>query len=78
MKDIKVLGTGCASCKSTVALIEQIAQAKGVQVKLEKVEEPRDIMEYGVMSTPGVVIDGKVVHAGGVPSRNKVEQWMSA
>jgi small redox-active disulfide protein 2 len=77
MKDIKVLGTGCASCKSTIALIEQIAQAKGVSVKLEKIEEPRDIMGYGVMSTPGVVIDGKVVHAGGVPSRNKVEQWLS-
>jgi predicted thioredoxin/glutaredoxin len=38
----------------------------------------RDIMGYGVMSTPGVVIDGKVVHAGGVPSRAKIEQWLSA
>jgi small redox-active disulfide protein 2 len=76
--DIKVLGTGCAKCKSTIALIEQAAQAKGVTVKLEKVEELRDIMGYGVMSTPGVVIDGKVVHAGGVPSREKIEQWLVA
>ncbi|HMA09560.1 MAG TPA: thioredoxin family protein, partial [Ramlibacter sp.] len=72
--DIKVLGTGCANCKSTVALIEQIAKAKGVPVTLSKVEELRDIMGYGVMSTPGVVIDGKVVHAGGVPSRDMIEQ----
>ena len=76
--DIKVLGTGCANCKNTIALIDQVAQAKGVTVKLEKVEELRDIMGYGVMSTPGVVINGKVVHAGGVPSRNKIEQWFTA
>jgi small redox-active disulfide protein 2 len=76
--DIKVLGTGCANCKHTVALIEQAAKTKGVAVTLSKVEEMRDIMGYGVMSTPAVVIDGEVVHAGGVPSRNKVEQWLSA
>lgn len=77
MKDIKVLGTGCANCKTTIALIEQAAQAKGVPVKLEKVEALKDIMSYGVMSTPGVVIDGKVVHAGGVPTRDKIEQWLT-
>lgn len=76
--DIKVLGTGCANCKATIALIDQIAQAKGVSVTLTKVEELRDIMGYGVMSTPGVVINGKVVHAGGVPGRGKIEQWLSA
>ena len=76
--DIKVLGTGCANCKNTISLIEQVAHAKGVPVTLSKVEELRDIMGYGVMSTPGVVIDGKVVHAGGVPSRGKVEQWFPA
>ena len=75
---IKVLGTGCANCKNTIALIDQVARAKGVAVKLEKVEELRDIMGYGVMSTPGVVINGKVVHAGGVPSRDKIAQWLTA
>jgi small redox-active disulfide protein 2 len=76
--DIKVLGTGCANCRNTIALIEQVAQAKGVAVNLQKVEELRAIMSYGVMSTPGVVIDGKVVHAGGVPGRDKIEQWLVA
>lgn len=76
--DIKVLGTGCANCKSTIALIEQVAKAKGVPVTLSKVEELREIMGYGVMSTPGVVIDGKVVHAGGIPSRDKIEHWLAA
>jgi small redox-active disulfide protein 2 len=76
--EIKVLGTGCAKCKATVALIDEVAKARGVAVDLTKVEALRDIAGYGVMSTPGVVIDGKVVHAGGVPSRDKVEQWLCA
>jgi small redox-active disulfide protein 2 len=75
--DIKVLGTGCANCKNTIALIEQVASAKGVTITLSKVEQLRDIIGYGVMSTPGVVIDGKVVHAGGVPSRDQIEQWLA-
>ena len=45
---------------------------------MEKVEDLPSIMGFGVMSTPGVVIDGKVVHAGGVPARAKVEGWFSA
>ncbi len=76
--DIKVLGTGCANCKNTVLLIEQVAKAKGIAIQVEKVEDLRAIMGFGVMSTPGVVMNGKVVHAGGVPSRDKVEQWLAA
>ena len=75
--DIKVLGTGCANCRATIALIEQTARAKGVPITLGKIEELREIMGYGVMSTPGVVIDGKVVHAGGIPSRDKIEKWLA-
>lgn len=75
--EVKVLGTGCAKCKSTVALIEDVASTKGVTLSLEKVEDIQAIVGYGVMSTPAVVIDGKVIHAGGVPSRDKVEQWLS-
>ena len=76
MKNVKVLGTGCANCKATVKLIEDAAQARGMAFAVEKVENIADIMAYGVMSTPGVVIDGKVVHAGGVPDRKKVEGWL--
>ena len=75
--EVKVLGTGCANCRNTVAAIEQVAKAKGVAIDLVKVEEMKDIVSYGVMSTPGVVIDGKVVHAGGVPAREKIEQWFA-
>ena len=75
MKNVKVLGTGCANCKNTLALVEAVALEKGIQIALEKVEDLPSIMGYGVMSTPGVVIDGTVVHAGGVPARSKVEGW---
>ncbi|MEO1765754.1 thioredoxin family protein [Thiobacter aerophilum] len=77
MMNIKVLGTGCANCKTTLKLIEDAARAKGVAVQLEKVEDIAEIMKYGVMSTPGVVIDGKVVHAGGVPAKDKIDAWLA-
>lgn len=77
MKNIKVLGTGCANCKTTLKLFEEVAKSKGMEVQLEKIEDIADIMSYGVMSTPGVVIDGKVVHAGGVPDRKKIEGWLA-
>jgi small redox-active disulfide protein 2 len=75
MKNIKVLGTGCANCRHTVTLIETIAKERGIEIMTEKIEDLPSIMRYGIMSTPGVVIDGKVVHAGGVPTRAKVESW---
>lgn len=77
MTTVKVLGSGCNNCKVTARLIEEVAQAKGIAVTVEKVEDIRAIMAYGVMSTPGVVIGEKVVHAGGVPTRAKVEGWLS-
>lgn len=77
MKNIKVLGSGCANCKATLKLIDEAAKKSGTEIKLEKVEDIGDIMSYGVMSTPGVVIDGTVVHAGGVPDRKTVEAWIA-
>ena len=76
MKNIKVLGTGCTNCKTTMKLIEDVANERGVEIELEKVEDLQTIMGYGVMSTPGVVVDGKVVHAGGVPGRDKIAGWL--
>jgi small redox-active disulfide protein 2 len=75
MKDIKVLGTGCANCKATVKLVEEVANAKNIEIALDKVEDIQKIMAYNIMSTPAVVIDGQVVHAGGIPARSKVESW---
>ena len=76
MKEIKVLGSGCSKCNDTASLIEAVAAEKGVAIALEKVTDMAKIVGYGVLSTPGVVIDGKVVHAGGLPARDKVEGWL--
>lgn len=77
MKNIKVLGTGCANCKTTQRLIEEAAAAQGVEIELEKVEDMGEIVSYGVMSTPGVIVDGKLVHAGGIPSKEAIASWLS-
>lgn len=76
MKQIKVLGSGCSKCKLTMKAIEEVAQEEGVQVDLQKVEEIRDIMQYRVLATPGVVVDEKVVHVGSVPSRDLIKSWL--
>ncbi len=75
MKNVMVLGTGCAKCRNTVALVEAVAREREVPIIIEKVEDLPSIMGYGVISTPGVVIDGVVVHSGGVPARGTVESW---
>lgn len=77
MKDVKVLGPGCAKCKTTAEMIAAVARDTGAAVSLAKVEDMREIVGYGVMSTPAVVVDGKVVHAGSVPSRAMVEGWLT-
>ncbi len=76
MKQIKILGTGCANCINTMKMVQEVAASKGVEIQVEKVEDLPSIMGYGVMSTPGVVIDGVLVHSGGVPLRSKVESWL--
>ena len=77
MKNIKVLGSGCRNCDTTANLIKLAASQAGVEIELEKVTDMAQIMQYGVMSTPGVVVDGVVVHAGGLPGPELVRQWVS-
>jgi small redox-active disulfide protein 2 len=78
MKQIKVLGTGCRNCEITANVIAQAAKDAGVEIELEKVTDIAEIMAFGVMSTPGVVVDGEVVHAGGLPSPDQVRAWVRA
>jgi small redox-active disulfide protein 2 len=78
MFDVKVLGSGCANCKTTQKLIEDVASENGIEIKLEKVEDMAQIMAYGVMSTPGVVVNGKIAHAGGIPDKKSILSWFSS
>ena len=76
MKHIKVLGSGCRNCEVTANVIAQAAKEASMEIELEKVTDIAEIMSYGVMSTPGVVIDGKLVHVGSVPGPDQVRAWM--
>jgi small redox-active disulfide protein 2 len=78
MFDVKVLGSGCANCKTTQQLIEEVTEENGIPITLEKIEDMAQIMSYGVMSTPGVVIDGKIAHAGGVPDKQTILSWFKS
>jgi small redox-active disulfide protein 2 len=78
MHDIKVLGPGCKRCVATADIVQAAADRLGVSVKIEKVTDYAAIASYGIASTPGIVIDDKVVHAGGLPKEDDVTRWLSA
>lgn len=77
MRDVKVLGPGCARCKATAELIAAVAKDAGADVTIGKVEDMREIVGDGLMSTPAVVVDGEVEHAGSVPGRAMAAGWLA-
>ncbi len=78
MLTIKVLGSGCANCKKVEAIARQAADMKGLQAEFIKVTDYDKIMEYNIMSTPGLVINEKLVCSGRIPSPAEVAEWLVA
>ena len=78
MKDVKVLGPGCKRCEATEQMVRAEAAKLGVEVNVEKVMDYAEIAGFGIVSTPGIVIDGKVVHAGGLPKTEDLAKWLAA
>jgi small redox-active disulfide protein 2 len=78
MKEIKVLGTGCAKCTKTMDVIAKIADELNIDVNITKETDLEVIMGYGVMSTPAVIIDEVNVHSGSIPHRQDIEAWLKA
>ncbi|MBN2740876.1 MAG: TM0996/MTH895 family glutaredoxin-like protein [Rhodobacteraceae bacterium] len=76
MKSIKVYGPGCKRCETTVEMVKEAAASLGVEAEVEKVTDPKAIAMAGVMSTPGIAIDGKLVHSGGLPDAAKLAGWL--
>jgi small redox-active disulfide protein 2 len=77
MLTVKVLGSGCANCKKLDALAHQAAESIGLQAEFIKVTEYPEIMKYNVMSTPGLVINEKLVSAGRIPSMEQIVTWLA-
>ena len=75
---IKILGTGCPKCKETEKNIKKVVEKLGIKVSIEKVEDIEKIIEYGVLSTPAVVVDGKIVISGKVPSEQDIVDILDA
>ena len=78
LKEIKVYGPGCKRCETTAQMVHDAADKLGLDVTIEKVTDPKDIAIAGVLSTPGIAIDGKLVHSGGLPDASKLEAWLRA
>ena len=75
--NIKVLGSGCANCTKLEALVKEVIAEFGADATVEKVTDFKDIMGYGVMATPGLVINEKVVFSGSLPSKAKVTELIT-
>jgi small redox-active disulfide protein 2 len=77
MKNVKVLGPGCARCKATEDMVAAAAKKLGIDVSVEKITDYAEIAKFGIVSTPGVVVDGRVVHAGGLPRPEDMAKWLA-
>lgn len=78
MKVFEVLGTGCKKCEKCAEEIRATVEEVGVEADVHKVTDPEALMRYQVMSTPGIVLDGEVVHTGSVPDRAMIRAWLGA
>jgi small redox-active disulfide protein 2 len=78
MKDIKVLGTGCAKCNTTYEAVKEAMKRSGIDANLEKIEDIEVLMEYNVLVTPVLMVDGKQVVKGRVPDVNEIIEFLKA
>jgi small redox-active disulfide protein 2 len=77
MLTVKVLGPGCANCKRLEQMTRRVVADMQVEVTIEKVTNYGDIMAYGVMSTPGLVVNDQVVSYGRIPSKGEINTWLA-
>ncbi len=76
--EIKILGSGCANCQKLEALVKEVAVERDLEATFQKVTDYKDIVSYGVMRTPGLVVNGKVVSYGRIPSKQEIATWLDA
>jgi small redox-active disulfide protein 2 len=76
MVDIKILGSGCANCKRLEAMTHEVVDALGIEATFEKVTDRGKILEYPIIATPGLVINGEVMSSGRIPPKSEIEGWL--
>ena len=75
--EIKILGTGCPKCKHLEMITKDVITEEGIDAEVNKVEDMMEIMSYGIVSTPGLVVDGKVKVSGRVPSKDEIKKMLT-
>jgi len=78
MINIKILGSGCANCKRLEATARKVVASLGVEAEVDKVTDFNEIMKWPILSTPGLVINDKVVSSGRIPSEDEIATWLKA
>jgi small redox-active disulfide protein 2 len=74
--EIKVLGTGCAKCKKLEEMVREVAGELGVDADIIKMTDLNEILEYDIMMTPGLVVDGEIVCSGRLPKKDEIRNWL--
>lgn len=77
MLEVKVLGTGCTRCKELEKMCKDVAAENNIAADIQKVTDIKDIMSYGIMQTPGLVINGKVMLSGKLPTKSTLLHWFN-
>lgn len=76
--EVRILGTGCPKCQRLEEVTREAAVAAGIEIEVVKVKEINDMLDYGLVSTPGLVIDGVVKAAGRIPQKDEIIAWLQA
>lgn len=76
--EIKILGTGCPKCQHLEKITKEVVSEEGIDAQVNKVEDMMEIMSYGIVSTPGLVVDGKVKVSGRLPSRKEIKVLLTS
>jgi small redox-active disulfide protein 2 len=75
--EIKILGTGCPNCKTLENRVRRVVTQNNIEARITKIEDIIDIMSYNIMATPGLIVDGKVMSKGRVPSEKEIQELLS-
>ena len=77
MINVKVLGSGCANCQRLEATVRKVVEARSLSAEIEKVTDYAEIMKWSILSTPGLVVNGKLVSAGRIPTEAEIVYWLA-
>ncbi|WXU00106.1 MAG: hypothetical protein Ctma_0817 [Catillopecten margaritatus gill symbiont] len=78
MIEVKVLGVESVDYKETQKLIEKVCSDNAIPITLRKIQNPSDILSYGITATPGVMVSGRIIHVGGIPDKATVLSWFKS